>query len=466
MNFSKKSLTALAAPTALASSILMFSSLSASDIPGSISANVALTSDYYFRGLSQSNNNGAIQGGFDWAHNSGVYAGIWASNVSFGSTNIEADTYLGFKNEFSGFGYDLGWIKYNYNDTSGSNDPQEFYINLSYSFLSAGYAYSPDWFGTDEKSNYAYLGFEYSLPAEIGISASVGKSFGGAYKRSYGQNIEYVDYKIGINKDFAGINFELSYADNDLDSGKCASYGYTNKQCDGQIILSASKSIDDVSSKSNSELPISANVTLVTDYYFRGISQTNNDGAIQGGFDWVHESGFYAGLWASNVAFGATTLEADTYLGYANEAGDIGYDVGFIRYNYSETSGHSDPNEFYASLSYNILTAAYAYSPNWFGTSDDSNYLSLAIDYAMANNVGLSVGLGYSFGNAYDKKNGDGINDYDYQDYKIGMSKELAGITFDLNYIGNDLKTEQCTSYGYIKGNCGNRFILSATKSF
>ncbi|MCW8930992.1 MAG: TorF family putative porin, partial [Gammaproteobacteria bacterium] len=90
---------------------------------GSISANVALTTDYYFRGISQTDNDGALQGGFDWAHDSGAYAGVWASNVSFGDTHLEFDTYAGFSNEVGDFGYDVGVIKYNYNDTSSHDDP-------------------------------------------------------------------------------------------------------------------------------------------------------------------------------------------------------------------------------------------------------------------------------------------------------------------------------------------------------
>lgn len=240
MNLSKQSIISLAVSSALVSTVLLSGSLQAESSLGSFSANVALTTDYYFRGLSQTNNDGAIQGGFDWSHDSGIYAGIWASNVAFGSTNIEADTYIGFANEISGFGYDLGYLKYNYNDTPSSSDPDEFYFNLSYSYFSAGYAYSPDWFGTDEASSYIYMGADYDLPADIGLSLSVGKSFGDAYK--IGSNYEYIDYKIGINKDFAGINFDLSYVGNNLDTNECVSYGYTKGNCDDRFILTASKS--------------------------------------------------------------------------------------------------------------------------------------------------------------------------------------------------------------------------------
>ena len=75
---------------------------------------------------------------------------------------------------------------------------------------------------------------------------------------------------------------------------------------------------------------ISGNVALTTDYRFRGISQTDRNPAVQGGFDWSHDSGFYLGTWGSNVDF-AGSLELDYYGGYANNINDnLAYDVGVI----------------------------------------------------------------------------------------------------------------------------------------
>lgn len=453
MKMKKKNALVLAVSAALGCVYFGAGQAVASDNTGTFSANVALTTDYYFRGISQTNNDGAIQGGFDWSHEGGVYAGVWASNVAFGSTNIEFDTYLGFANEVNGIGYDLGWIRYNYNDTDSGSDPDEFYVSLSYSYFSAGYAYSPDWFGSDEKSHYAHIGFDYDLPNGIGLSASVGRSFGDAY-----DDHEYTDYKIGINKDFFGINFDLSYVDNDLSTSECNAYGYSKSNCDGRLILTASKAIGDTSKESGEELPIAANVALTTDYYFRGISQTNNDGAVQGGFDYAHDSGIYAGVWASNVAFGDTNIEVDTYLGYSGEYNELGYDLGWIRYNYNNTDSDSDPDEFYVGLSYKMVSAGYAYSPDWFGSDEESHYVYLGLDYTLGYEVGLSASVGRSFGDTYE--------DYEYTDYKIGLNKDLMGINFDLSYVGNDLSDDECTSYGYSESNCDGRFILTASKEF
>src|ERR1039457_5226361 len=88
-----------------------------------------------------------------------------------------------------------------------------------------------------------------------------------------------------------------------------------------------------------------ANVGWVSNYVFRGITQTIGKPAVQGGFDYSHSSGFYAGVWGSNVSWitgsgaaGDASLETDTYLGIRNSfATDYSYDVGLIRYNYFGT---------------------------------------------------------------------------------------------------------------------------------
>ncbi|WP_198262773.1 TorF family putative porin [sulfur-oxidizing endosymbiont of Gigantopelta aegis] len=437
---------------------------------GTVSANVALTTDYYFRGISQSDNDGAIQGGFDWSHDSGVYAGVWASNVAFGDTNLEFDTYAGFANEVGDFGYDIGVIKYNYNDTSSHDDPVEWYLNGSYSYFSAGFAYSPSWFGSHDSSKYIHLGFDYDeLPMGLALSASVGKSFGDAYEVKGGRDYDYVDYKIGLNKDFYGLNWDVSYVGNDLSNKECDAYGYAASKgnCDDRFVLTISKSIDDVSKSSEgSDLPITANVSLVTDYYFRGISQSDNDGALQGGFDYSHDSGAYIGVWASNVAFGDTNLEFDTYAGFANDIGDFSYDVGVIKYNYNDTSSHDDPVEWYLNGSYSYFSAGFAYSPSWFGSHDSSKYVHAGFDYdEMPMGLALSASVGKSFGDAYEVKGG---RDFDYVDYKLGVNRDFGGINVDVSYVGNDLSNKECDAYGYAasKGNCDDRFVLSFSKGF
>ena len=85
--------------------------------------------------------------------------------------------------------------------------------------------------------------------------------------------------------------------------------------------------------------PFTANVGLVSDYAYRGWSQTDERPALQGGFDYAHDSGLYAGVWGSNVSWlsdantdVSNSLELDLYGGYKGTVGAIGYDVGLLQY--------------------------------------------------------------------------------------------------------------------------------------
>jgi uncharacterized protein (TIGR02001 family) len=113
---------------------------SASVARAEVSANIGVVSNYFFRGISESDDGAAVQGGLDYNHESGFYAGTWASNVDFGdSTSYELDLYLGFGSEFdNGLGYDVGYIYYAYPDAPGSSDFGEIYGSLSYGPFSAG----------------------------------------------------------------------------------------------------------------------------------------------------------------------------------------------------------------------------------------------------------------------------------------------------------------------------------------
>ena len=111
----------------------------------------------------------------------------------------------------------------------------------------------------------------------------------------------------------------------------------------------------------------SANVAIVSNYLYRGISQTGANPALQGGFDLAHKSGAYIGVWSSSISFlgdssTATSAgaEFDTYLGYKGQAGKLAYDVGFLRYNYPGDYGtniKADTNEYYVAATYSIVTA-------------------------------------------------------------------------------------------------------------
>lgn len=79
---------------------------------GTISANVGVVSDYRFRGISQSNEEPALQGGVDYAHDSGVYLGLWGSSVEFGDASAEIDLYGGWGGSFNAVDVKFGGVYY------------------------------------------------------------------------------------------------------------------------------------------------------------------------------------------------------------------------------------------------------------------------------------------------------------------------------------------------------------------
>jgi uncharacterized protein (TIGR02001 family) len=192
---------------------------------------------------------------------------------------------------------------------------------------------------------------------------------------------------------------------------------------------------------------LTGNVTLASDYTYRGVSQTNRKPAIQGGFDFSHSSGLYLGTWLSNVSWLSdlsdttgigsisNSLEWDFYGGYKGSfAGDFSYDVGVLQYyypgNYPNNFVSPDTLEVYGSLGWKTLSLKYSHAvSNLFGFADSKNsyYVDLTGTYELPAGFNLVGHVGYQA-----VKNN---SDYSYTDWKIGVTKEIAGLTFGLAYI-------------------------------
>lgn len=198
----------------------------------------------------------------------------------------------------------------------------------------------------------------------------------------------------------------------------------------------------------------SASVALASDYVWRGYSQTDEDPAISGSFDYGHSSGLYAGVWASNVDFDDdASSEIDIYAGFSSEFGDsgIGYDVGILRYIYDSES--YDWNEVYASLSYSYFSVGVAHSGSVYDSSEDGTYYSAGFDYDLPYDIAFSSGVGY-----YDYDSD--VSDDDHTDYRVGISKEMIGFDFGLTYTGMDSDGED--AYGDL---ADDRVVISISKS-
>lgn len=214
MKLKKLSTLCLAASTVFAASSAM--AWESEDGAWSTSASVALSTDYMWRGMTQTDNEPSISGSFDLGHSSGLYAGIWASNVDFGSdTSLEIDYYAGFAGDIgeSGFSYDVGGLYYAYPDQS-ELDWFEIYGSVSYSFVTAGLAYSDDVYGLDESGIYYTLDAGYDV-GPVSLAAGVG------YYDMDEESVtgeSYTNYYIGASTELAGFTLDLTYHDIDEDS--------------------------------------------------------------------------------------------------------------------------------------------------------------------------------------------------------------------------------------------------------
>jgi uncharacterized protein (TIGR02001 family) len=195
----------------------------------------------------------------------------------------------------------------------------------------------------------------------------------------------------------------------------------------------------------------------MSQYIYRGLTQSDRNPAIQGGFDFSHKSGFYLGTWGSSISWvsdnygkgglaadGTTApsagMEWDFYGGYKNSIGDIGYDLGALQYYYPGNyptliAGAVKPNttEIYGALSWKWLSgkASYVVSNGLFGVDDarGSYYLDLSANYPIADTWTLNAHVGYQkyTGTAAFVTAGQSNDDwFSYTDWKLGITKDLG----------------------------------------
>jgi hypothetical protein len=244
---------------------------------------------------------------------------------------------------------------------------------------------------------------------------------------------------------------------------------------------------------------IAGNMTIASDYRFRGISQTYRGPAIQGGIDYSHSSGFYIGNWNSNVASqvytGGAGIEMDLYGGWKQSFGDFGLDLGYITYLYpnAEFTGTAGSKKFtnqelYVGGSWKWLSAKYFYSigdyfglstPQAFGGYWTNRNTGAALD--PVGNRGGSKGSTYFDLTAtfpvnekfavighYGKLKAKHYGDLDYADWKFGATYDLAGWVLGASYITTNAKKE----WYYTGGSKGNKdtgtgaLIFSVAKTF
>ncbi|GAA5232838.1 hypothetical protein FOZ76_01895 [Verticiella sediminum] len=211
----------------------------------------------------------------------------------------------------------------------------------------------------------------------------------------------------------------------------------------------------------------SANVGLVSDYRFRGFTQTNLRPAIQGGFDYEHASGFYAGNWNSNVAdelFPGGNIEMDLYGGYKHAFGDVELDVGGLYYYYpgsDAAKGGTIKNfELYAGLAYGPFSLKYSHGmTDFFGAPDSKNnyYVEAGLAFDLGSGWGVDAHVGYQ-----KLKNDPAISGY--VDYMAGVTYAFDDWTFGGHVVSTNKKDWYQTSRDRDAGRTG--VVFSVARAF
>ncbi len=246
--------------------------------------------------------------------------------------------------------------------------------------------------------------------------------------------------------------------------------------------------------------PLTGNMTIASDYRFRGISQTYLGPAIQGGIDYAHSSGFYIGNWNSNVSSavytGGSGIEMDFYGGYKKSFGDFALDAGYISYWYpnAELAATATSNkkkftnhEIYLGAGWKWITAKLNYAiSDYFGLGNDqanagywcsksttpctnlparggskgTYYADLTATYPVSDKFSVIGHVGRLKAKNY--------GELDYTDFKAGVTYDLSGWVLGASYITTNAKKE----WYYTAGSKGNKetgkdtLVLSVTKTF
>lgn len=230
------------------------------------------------------------------------------------------------------------------------------------------------------------------------------------------------------------------------------------------------------------ESAIAYNVGVVSEYRYRGLAQTKGDPALQGGVDYTNTNGFYAGAWASTIKWikdsaavgGASTkgpVELDIYGGYKFEAAGLGFDVGYLRYEYlnntlsnNTTNGMKNANtdEVYGAATYGVTTLKYSYAfSNLFGApnSKGSTYWDLSATFDLGNGYSFVPHAGHQT-----VRN----NTTSYTDIALTLNKDLGdGLSASVSAISTNGKGKSdfasyLTSYDVAK----NALVVGVKYSF
>jgi uncharacterized protein (TIGR02001 family) len=188
---------------------------------------------------------------------------------------------------------------------------------------------------------------------------------------------------------------------------------------------------------------LTANASVTNNYIWRGLTQSINEAAVQGGVDYASDSGFYVGTWTSNVAYDsddAYSYEHDMYFGFSGETEGFSYDLGYLYYNYDENAGF-DFGEVYGSIgfgnfgltAYFLANAEPDEAPGQDFSAFETFYLSGDLTFPLASGAEVSLHMGYHEGDFAEAFNGvtEGYFDYNASISKDGFTFMVTGTDLD-----------------------------------
>jgi len=217
-----------------------------------LSSTVTIASDYDFRGVTQTALDPAFQASLDWSGESGVYVGLWGSNIDFGTyipsnpyipppgvdpgpeeqdidLNVEVDAILGYAGSFTDdLGYDIGATYYKYlgggNNGENDFDYTEVYTGISYKLLSTKIWYTWDYGNSGDGAWYGEANGDIPLPWwDLGVALHAGYSGGNYWDDDENGLSEFYDFSVGITRSFGHFDFAVKYIDgSDLEESDCS----------------------------------------------------------------------------------------------------------------------------------------------------------------------------------------------------------------------------------------------------
>jgi uncharacterized protein (TIGR02001 family) len=164
---------------------------------------------------------------------------------------------------------------------------------------------------------------------------------------------------------------------------------------------------------------------VTSNYVWRGVTQTNDEAAIQGGIDYTAASNWYAGIWTSSLG-GGNSYELDWYGGFRGKIGNVPFDAGVTYYQYPIEASGNDFTEIYGKFDFSVFSAQAAFTLDKDGTSQDNDlYLSIGTDIEIRRQLYLNLLFGmYEF---------DAPGAEDYKHFHIALKKEDFVFALDKN---------------------------------